>query len=113
MWVLQVQAAAGATAAAAAAVAAVVATEARWDWHASGLTQSAGSNQGFTPSELAQKLQAGLLQAHQQVYPVSQIGVPQTAGGVVQGWKDALSYAHQLAAGLCYRCMKCDVLHPF
>ena len=91
---LQAQAAMGQTAAAAAAVAAVVATEARWDHSA-----ASHDTQGFTPSELAEEITAGRLQVLQDVFPVSEAGVPRSAGDVVQGWRAALDYAHQLATG--------------
>ena len=89
---LQVQAAIGRTAAAAAAVAAVVATEAKWA-HSS----AAQDSQAFTPSELAEEVAAGRLQALQDVFPISQAGAPRSAGDVVQGWKAKLDYAHQQA----------------
>ena len=86
------QAAIGQTAAAAAAVAAVVATEAKWEH--GGASQD---SQGFTPSELAEEIAAGRLQPLQHVFPLSQAGIPRSAGDVVQGWKAALDYAHQRA----------------
>ncbi|DBA94055.1 TPA: hypothetical protein ACH3X1_001704 [Trebouxia sp. C0004] len=94
----EVQAAMGRTAAAAAAVTAVVATEARWDWRPLDHSSSTEDSQGFTPSELVHHIASGRVQAGQDVFPVSEAGVPRPAGGVVQGWRDALSYAHQLAA---------------
>jgi len=89
----------GRTAAAAAAVTAVVATEARWDWRLLDHSSSTGDSQGFTPSELVHHIASGGVQAGQDVFPVSEAGVPRPAGEVVQGWRDALGYAHQLAAG--------------
>ena len=86
------QAAIDQTAAAAAAVAAVVATEAKWDH--SGAVQD---SQGFTPSELAEEIAAGRLQPLQDVFPLSQAGIPRSAGDVVQGWKAALDHAHHQA----------------
>lgn len=91
----QAQAAVGQTAAAAAAVAAVVATEARWD--CSILTQD---TQGYTPSELDSEIKASRLLSNQEVFPVSEAGVPRPAGDVVRGWRAALDYAHQLAQGM-------------
>ena len=82
------------TAAAEAAVAAVVATEARWD-HGTACHE----NQGFTPSELDEEIKSGRVLPRQDVFPVSLAGVPRPAEGVVQGWKAALQYAHQLAKG--------------
>ncbi len=89
----------GRTAAAAAAVTAVVATEARWDWRLLDHSRCNEDSQGFTPSELVHHIASGRVQAGQDMFPVSEAGVPRPAGEVVQGWKDALSYAHQLAAG--------------
>lgn len=89
----------GRTAAAAAAVTAVVATEARWDWRMLDQSSVADDGQGFTPSELIHHIDSGRISAKQDVFPVSEAGVPRPAGEVVQGWRDALSYAHQLAAG--------------
>ena len=86
------QAAISQTAAADAAVAAVVATEAKWD-HSGALQDS----QGFTPSELAEEIAAGRLRSLQDVVPISQAGIPKSAGDVVGGWKAALDYAHQQA----------------
>ena len=98
------QAAIGQTAAAAAAVAAVVATEAKWDHN--GASQE---SQGFTPSELAEEIAAGRLQPLQDVFSLSQAGIPRSAGDVVQGWKAALEYAHQqvkLAGQLFCSCLQ-------
>lgn len=97
--ITQVQAAIGRTAAAAAAVTAVVATKARWDWRMLDQNNSMHDSQGFTPSELDQKISCGIIHTGQDVFPVSEAGVPRPAGEVVQGWRDALSYAHQMAAG--------------
>ncbi len=89
----------GRTAAAAAAVTAVHATEARWDWRMLDSINATADSQGFTPSELQQHIASGDLQDGQDVFPMSVAGVPRPAGEVVQGWRDALSYAHQRAAG--------------
>ena len=111
---LQVQAAIGKTAAAAAAVTAVLATEGRWEWRDPS-NMGAPDGQGYTPSELGQHIALGQLAAGQDVFPVGGAGGPRAAGEVVQGWRDALAQAHQMAAGqfdALWCALWCPLLRP-